>query len=1176
MSNNVNWTNDQKNAINSDGSALLVSAAAGSGKTAVLIERILRKLENTDIDRFIIVTFTEAAASQMKKGIADKIKERITDPETAPSLRDRLKKQLLLINDASISTMHSFCSKLIRSHFEKLEISADFSIMQPEERKLVFKEAYDEVTEELYDENNPDFLNLVSAYSKNIDDEAVFSMVETVYNASQNMPYPDKWFSSAVENFKKENMLESLWFREIISAITEKIQVELSSYKTLEGFLDENPQLELRDLFYDDLKKANRLLDILENGITDYASFQSDFKLGLSTFPSKYSKDANAQYFKSFRDDFRTGINDIIKEFLYCDEATLLKLLDVSLTQAETLIYLAKRISLVFDEKKADKNTLDYNDLEHLTIKLLTDENQNPSETAKEISLQYDEIIIDEYQDTNPVQEVIFSAISQNGKNLFMVGDMKQCIYKFRNAEPKLFTQKLDVFSENGNSSGKKVFLSQNFRSRKSVLDFTNLVFTQIMNRQSGEIDYDEKEMLYHGLPYPEKDPCNEILLLSNENAAEDELTGSEKEAYIIGAKIQKMIDEGFMVTDKKSGNLRRATYRDFAILLRTAKGVIDIFASTLAKMGIPVFVDDNTEYLLSSYEIKVLLAFLRIIDNPYDDVSAAAVLKSPMFGLSDKSLALASMEKGNNFCQKVLSCHFEDKHQAIIADNFAKKFKEYTSAKTYLNSFEMIKLILADSNFYEYAGAMSGGEQRQTNINYLLKCARDFEADSFKGIYAFIGYIDNYDDKIASMISPKKLPDNVNSVTVTTIHKSKGLEYPIVIIPKTGTKFNLSSKSKIETHNSFGFAFDCVSKERIKYKSPLKNAVVNVKKNEGISEEMRILYVALTRAKEKLIVVGSVSYDKLAKKLRAAAKCKDLILPSYISRQSDSLMEWLCMSLVRFDCFEELRNLLKINAHLLKTDCPVSVSMVDLEDFATYEDSTVIHEENEKIQADINEIDKNLSWRYNHTQNEVYTKYSVSSIKHKESNLSAVQRFSEKLRDINNETDFLTGSEKGTLIHLILEKSIKNKVSSENELYALISKLLEDGIITDREKNNIPTDRIMNFIYSDICKNAYNAKELYSEASFEIMQDSSIADSKTSGVDILVQGVIDLYFPSNDGYTVIDFKSDFVTQENVSEKAKEYEIQLKLYKEAVKKMHNTQNVKGFLYFLEINQFIEI
>ena len=819
---------------------------------------------------------------------------------------------------------------------------------------------------------------------------------------------------------------------------------------------------------------------------------------------------------------------------------------------------------------------LDYNDLEHLTIKLLTDSDSKPTETAKEISMQYDEIIIDEYQDTNPVQEVIFSAISRNGENLFMVGDMKQCIYKFRNAEPKLFTQKLDLYSEDGNGDGKKIFLSKNFRSRKSVLDFTNLVFSQIMNRNAGEIDYTQKECLNHGLPFPADDPCTEILLISNENASEDELTGTEKEAYIAGAKIQKMIDEGFKVKDKKTGELRPVTYRDFAILLRNAKGVVNIFASTLTKMKLPVFVDDNTEYLLSSYEIKVILAFLRIIDNPYDDVSAAAVLKSPMFGLSDDSLALASKEKGNNFCQKVLNCNFADKHQSIIADRFRKLLEKYTDAKAYLNSSEMIKLILAESNFYEYVGAMSGGEQRQTNINYLLKCAADFESESFKGIYAFIKYIDNYDDKTASMISPKKLPDNVDSVTITTIHKSKGLEYPVVILPKTGTRFLLSSKSKIETHNSFGFAFDCVSKERVKYKSPLKNALMNIKKYEGLSEEMRILYVALTRAKEKLIILGTVSYDKLAKKLRAPAKCKDFKLPSYICRQADSLIEWLCMALVRFECFEDLRNSLKINSELLKTDCPVKIGFSDLEEFTVGEEAEITEETSAPKQIDTSRIDELLSWKYNHTANEVYTKYSVSNIKHKASRYNNIQRFSERLSDINNETEFLSGAEKGTLIHLVFEKAIENRINNEAGLTLLINKLQESGIIDEREKNNIPSDKIMNFINSDVCKEVYLSNEIHTEAPFEIMQDSSVADFETKGTDILIQGVIDLYYASSDGYTIIDFKSDKVTQSTITAKAEEYKIQLQLYKEAVKKMHSTKNVKAFLYFLEADKFIEV
>ncbi len=1172
MSNTVNWTPSQENAITSTNSSILVSAAAGSGKTAVLVERILRKLETSDIDRFIIVTFTEAAASQMKKGIADKIKDRLKDKDFPSKLKDRLKKQLLLINDANISTMHSFCSRLIRTHFEELDITADFSIMQPEERKLIFKESYDQVSMELYEENDKNFLSLVSAYSKTADDDAVFNMVDIIYNASQSMPYPEKWLEESIRNFDEENITDTMWFKEIVDAIKEKIRVNIDIYETQRAFLDENPQLELRDLFETDLVEAQQLLDKLHSPVTNYSDFQKNFKLERRDFPRKYSKDANAQAFKVYRDEFRSNIKKAIDEFLYCSEDVLVNLLDICLVQGKTLKNLVEKIAVVFSEKKAEINALDYNDLEHLTIRLLYDENENPSETAKILQDEYDEIIIDEYQDTNPVQEVIFTAISKNKKNLFMVGDMKQCIYKFRNAEPSIFINKIDCFSESGNEQGKKIFLSSNFRSRKSVLDFTNLVFSQIMDRKAGEIDYTENEMLNYGSAvYNDYDPQTEILLISDEITDEDNMENTQREAYIAGAKIQQMIESGFKVTDK-NGEQRNATYRDFSILLRNAKGVIGVFASTLSNMGIPVFVDDNTEYLLSSYEIKVILAFLRIIDNPYDDISAAAVLKSPIFGLSDDSLAIASMQKKDSFCEKILSCEFDDLHEKTIVENFRKSLKKYRDLKTHTNSYRLIQQILTDSNFYEYAGAMTGGMQRQSNINYLLKCAKDFEADSFKGIYAFLNYIDNYDDKIASMISPKKLPDNNDSVTITTIHKSKGLEYPVVILPKTSTKFNLASKSKIETHNRFGFAFDCVSDKHIKYKSPVKNALMNVKKNEGLSEEMRILYVALTRAKEKLIVMGTVNNEKLAKKLTAAAKCKTLKFGSHIVREASSLMEWICMSLVRFDRFEELRNTLNINSQMLKTDCPITVKFTSLKDYE-YCETVNINNLPEETEQTFENIDELFTWQYNHIKNEVYTKYSVSNIKRNKLQYRNIHFLKENMIGENDE---LSGAEKGTLIHLIFEKAIKSKIKDEQALKDMLNTLLSKNVITEQEYKNIPVKQVMNFLKSDICTKIYSSTEVYVEAPFEIMCDSSIADDETKGVEILVQGIIDLYFLEDDTYTVIDFKSDKVTDKNINEKVKDYEIQLTLYKDAVKKMHSTEKVKAYLYFLDADKFIEI
>ena len=629
----VKWTESQQKAIEYHQSSVIVSAAAGSGKTAVLVERIIRMLDKTDIDRLLVVTFTQAAASQMRENIASALEKKIRS-DIDQGLKDLYHKQLLLLPGANISTLHSFCSRVIKENFEKANLSPDYSLAEPDKSTLFLTQSVEQLIEEEFEEGREEFLDFARNYTSYKNDSALSEMLLRLYKFSRSIPYPAKWLENVAEIYK--NPENSSWLEDFSCKAHEELNYILgilNKYAEKINNLQDVEEIEIAKKHI--LPGVSSDIASIMNCIADSKDYSSSYdafrNIKIKNFPTirddKIKNSALMLGFKEVKDTIRLLIGNIGTKYLSYSVEHLKEFSGLQYPHIKELIRLVKKLDKIYTEKKRSLNLLDFNDLEHTAISILTDEEGNPNECAKLLSEDFDEIVVDEYQDTNDVQEAILTAISNGKSNIFMVGDMKQSIYRFRNTAPELFLNKTESYSDNDNETGKRIFLSSNFRSRKNILDFSNLVFEQLMSRNMGEIEYGENEKLHYGANYPEKDEAVEIAVIEKNKYTD--FSGIEQESALIAQKINNLISSDYQIFDKKINTMRNISYKDIVILLRTSKNVSDEMATFLTRCGIPVYNNGGKEMLLSSIEVQTIISLLKIIDNPYNDIALIATLEA-------------------------------------------------------------------------------------------------------------------------------------------------------------------------------------------------------------------------------------------------------------------------------------------------------------------------------------------------------------------------------------------------------------------------------------------------------------------------------------------------------------------------------------------------------------------
>lgn len=1106
---------------------------------------------------------------------------------------ENLQKQVILLNKASISTIHSFCLDVIKNNFYEIDVSANTRIADDSEILLLQQEVIDDLFEEKYEEEDSNFIKLIKTYTKYNQDEVLKDLILRVYSYIQASPFPEEWLEEQIEKLNIEdgtNFSDTVWGKIITENANQILEDSILKLQNIRTKMTRFPELDkFTAKIEDDIDKYT----YIQNNLSDWdTAVEAINTLKNATWIKDQKitndlKDEAKDVRESTKDEFKK-----VKKLMNCSSEEAVQDIKYMYPILKMLKDLILEFSQKFYQRKREKNIMDFSDMEHLALKILVkkDENGNivKSEIAKKYENKFEEIAIDEYQDSNLVQEYILTSVSR-GNNIFMVGDVKQSIYKFRQARPKLFLDKYDNYKlDPVNGEDRKIQLFKNFRSRSNILDFTNLVFEDIMSRELGNIEYNQDEYLNLGANFEEIQNQDyktelEILDLSEENddiwKTDEEETEEEQEkvedvvleARFVARKIKELIDSKYQIIDKKTGR-RDIQYKDIAILLRTSSGVANVYEKEISELEIPVYSDSSSQYL-QSVEIETIMSLLRIINNPMQDIPLVTVMRSPIGNFTDNELIeIRMVDRNSSFYEALLKSDLEKAHR------FLSLLKELREDEEYMTLDEWIWNIYTKTGYMNYVNLMPNGALRVSNLRMLFERAKQYEEASFKGLYNFINFIDKIKFNQEDLKAAKIIGENENVVRIMTIHKSKGLEFPVVILAGVGKQFNFRDlNGKILLDQDLGMGPQYIDSDRyIEFKTLAKKALAIKAKNEAISEEMRILYVALTRAKEKLIIVGrqkdvNKKMSEKQKLLEIYSTIDDNKINPYLLQKYKTYLDWLELIYLK-EGVANTKNLFTVNINKReKTSVKIENEVEDISK-KIIEESNKNNDEQEKEK--IKEI---LNWQYKHQSIEgIPTKTSVSKLKEKRE--QEVQITQEPKFINEGAKTKLTGAQKGTLIHLCLQKMKETEEYNLEKITELIEELKDKEIITEIEVQNIDKEKLLEYTNSQLWTELKQAKEIHKEHPFYInIKASRIYNqiNKEDDEDILVQGVIDLFFiDKDDKLILVDYKTDYVQNEN--ELVEEYKGQLDLYKEALEQSLNKKVDKMCIYSVYLNKLIEI
>ena len=1259
----VSWTTEQQQVIDLRNRNILVSAAAGSGKTAVLVERIVKiitdKNHPVDIDHLLIVTFTNAAAAEMRERIGNAI-EKALDEQPG---NEHLLRQLTLIHNAQITTIDSFCLYVVRNHFHEIDLEPNFRIGDEGELKLLREDVLGRVLEQNYEEPSEAFSDFVEGYASGRTDAALNEMILQLYEFSRSYPWPEKWLDSFVGIYRIENR-EELDRAEWLAPLTENICFVL---KDCEQLLKQALAITQQDDGPDMYEKA------VQSDLEKYESLSkltSFCELYGALSDIKYDRLASSRGFegdpdklelvKSLREQAKDVVKKICKQYFFCSPEMMIEQLERTEPMLEEVVRLTKQFADEFAAAKRRKNLVDFHDVEHFALQILVDEEtEKAKKTAEEFRDTFEEIMIDEYQDSNEVQETLLRSISREERgenNIFMVGDVKQSIYRFRLARPELFMKKYDSYSLE-ESTTQRIDLHKNFRSREEVLTCTNDIFYKIMVRSLGNVEYDAEAALYPGASYPvSADFTPEILLAdSNDELLEDTELSDKKtlEAKIVAEEIRHLMKTQ-PVTDKATGELRAARYSDIVILLRSLSGWADSLVEVLNGNGIPAHTVSSTGYF-STVEVQTVLSMLRLLDNPRQDIPMAAVLRSPMAGLTDEELAVLRLEDGSvPFHEAVLELAeglYEEDGQKEISDSetdseadqkqgrnadgkkeddiettahrkllkFYKKYRQLRQLVPDTPIHELIEIILRETGYGHYVAAMPAGSRRTANLNMLLEKAAAYEKTSYKGLFHFVRYIDELQKYDVDFGEADMVGENEDVVRIMSIHKSKGLEFPIVVVSGMGKNFNKQdTRSKMVLHPELGIGLDYMDgKKRIKSPTIAKKAIAKQIELENLGEELRVLYVALTRAKEKLILIGTLkdAPEKLEFYRQQANLSKAADRPlSYLTREGASgYLDWILPAVLSYGdkypvriveaaelVLDEVENQLEQNEDLTERIKEIEAADTQL----------------------VGQLKQRFSQRYPYQVDVLRkNKYSVSELKHRamrerfeaeqeetvpafleEPVTPTIPLFIQREESVEQETAN-RGALRGTAVHRVMEcydfaseKSVQEQMEAmekEEKITADMRALVKEQIVADfvssetgrrmalaqcggalyREKPFVmgfTEEELENYGFgvgsnTDSCENIYEKTD--SDQEKEEQKKVRHEEDLT-----LIQGIIDVFWIEKDGIVLLDYKTDRVQQ--AKELIDRYATQLKLYADALERVFAARKLKVkeiliYSFFLE-------
>lgn len=1214
----VNWTAEQQKVIDLRNRNILVSAAAGSGKTAVLVERIITMLTDEehpiDVDQLLIVTFTEAAAAEMKERIRDAIEKKL---EEHPG-NEHLSRQETLIHSAQITTIHSFCLSVIRDHFHAIDIDPGFRVGEEGELKLLKHDVLSDLLEEQYQKKEQRFLDFVAAYGDGKSDKKIEDLILKIFEYSRSYPIPNEWLKRCVDAYRIESfkdLVESDYGKYLCMNVEYYLDDALS-------LLDQGLELCKKEdgpkAYQDTLECDKKLIEKIKmaENLEDMADVLENLSWGkLKANRSKTVSEEKVKRVKTIREEAKNLIDDLAEQYFYQSIDATIEDIKSCLPAVEELTFLVREFAKAFEEKKRSQNMIDFSDMEQYALRILTEERDGklmPSSVAKEYQEQYVEIMIDEYQDSNLIQEAILTSVStvESGKyNVFMVGDVKQSIYRFRLSRPELFMDKFNTYTIE-DSQTQRIDLHKNFRSRKEVLDSVNQLFFQLMASDLGGIDYDEQAALYVGASYPESDQLDnatEVLVIDNdvdslaEVSPEDregkhalrglkKLTDKELEARAVAVRIRELM-KTHQVTDKETGELRAVRYSDIVILTRSTQGVTDVFSEILSREGIPTYTGSREGYF-ATQEIGIVLDYLRVLDNMRQDIPLAAVLTSPIGGVTEEELAWMKSKYLDVPFWKAVTSYVEESTEEDAIVKCMKQIDAFRKIVPYTSIHELLWKILDETGYEDYVSAMPGGEQRKANLKMLVQKARTFESTSYKGLFHFVRYIEQLKKYNVDYGEANIEDEQSDTVRIMTIHKSKGLEFPIVFVVGMGKGMNFQdARSRVVLHPKLGIGLDVVDLERrTRCPSIIKKVIQSEETVDTLAEELRVLYVAYTRAKEKLIITGSIANrERRFVWYKMACDTEEQVLPYYRRCKVSSYWDWVLPAVLRLKESKVIRmeiwNALRVVQGEIEREVAGDIKRQVLEQWDT-----------ERVYQ--SEMEQNLNeqfgyrYPYEYSRNQKL-KFTVSELKKRmyqeEQSEEELENLGEELYKepevvplipkFLQEEEELTGALRGTAYHRVLELLRFKQITEdygEDELVKELLAYVKAGKLGEDEAGCIRSRDILRFLHSTSGRRmiqAARAEKMFKEQPFVLgVDETEVYPEGTKGELVLVQGIIDVYFEEADGLVVLDYKTDKIF--SAEELAERYHAQLDYYARALEQMTGKKVKEKIIYSFTLGKEI--
>lgn len=1221
----VTFTPEQQNVIDLRDRSILVSAAAGSGKTAVLVERIVKMVcdgeRPVDIDRLLVVTFTNAAASEMRERIAAGIAAMLVQcPDS-----EHIQRQAALLHNAQITTIDSFCLFLLRNHFNEIGLDPAFRIADEGEIKLIQQDVLKELLEESYVSGSEAFRYCVEYFCPGGRESVLEQHILNISRYAAGFPWPEEWLEERREDYEDADvaaLCESSCGRYLTGHLAAMVQGWIHKMECVQALcLEPDGPYMYGELVERELEQLERLGEC--TNLAEYAEKLPAVQFArLSSQKDDSVSGGKRELAANLRAEVKKSVQGMSEKFF----STPLELAAAQAASCRepvcTLIDLVLDFRKRMAEKKQEKKVVDFTDMEHFALDILMERENGmarPSRVALEYRQHFAEILIDEYQDSNLVQEILLGAISgeEDGHfNRFMVGDVKQSIYKFRLARPELFLEKYHTYTtEAGNRQ--RIDLTRNFRSRVQVVEAVNDVFSRLMNEQTGGLAYDDRAALYPGAVYPENTGNESELLLVEKPSEDAELNARQAEARAIAAKI-KELRAGFKVTDRASGDLRPAEYSDMVILLRATSGWDEEFKAVLEEEGIPVYITSKTGYF-GATEVQELLQLLRVLDNPRQDIPFFGVMKSVFGGFTEEEIALIRSgsrtgtlyEAAERFAagepeetgieEEVGSEDAQSREPGELRNKtveFLLKISEYRRCTVYMPVRELLTELITDYDYLNYVTALPAGGKRRANVEMLLTRASDFEKTSYFGLFHFIRYMEQLEKYDVDYGEAELLDENANVVRIMSIHKSKGLEFPITFVAGLGKRFNMQDVNRsLILDMDLGLATDYVNPgKRIKNKTLRRNVLARKSREEGLAEELRVFYVAMTRAREKLILTASMENAAEKWEMLKEGGSESLLYPDFIESGSylDFLMPIVGNTCIRVTVFggEEFA------AGDLKEQLELGDRAGRLERAGDYADAEAL--ENLRKRLDDRYPFENIAG--------LYTKTTVSELKiaaMADKDEAAYHTFEEKeiqpyIPAFRRQEEKVSGTVRGNAYHRVMElldfgrilrsednRSIddfenyqdykarqKSAYSAEN-LRKFLKEEVESGRLKAEYSEAVNEKKILRFLQSELAYRMWRAERdgrLCREQPFVMsVSASKLGQEFPDSESVLIQGIIDVFFEEEDGIVLLDYKTDAVS--SLKELWNRYETQLDYYSQALSKLTEKPVKERILYSFHLEQY---